>query len=279
MAAGGFVIAKFYRPGRWSREALQDELDFLTDLEADEIPVIAPLADKDGTTLFQGEGTHFALFRKAGGRICDEPGEQEWRELGRLLARVHVVGSARPAPHRVVMEPRAVTSSQIGYLLESGAVPPAHRGEYEQTARALVERIAPLFKGVERLRIHGDCHHQNIIHRPGESFYIIDFDDMAMGPAVQDLWMLLPGRLVDAAYEADLLLEGYETFRDFDRGTLSLIEPLRAMRFIHFTAWCARQAADGGFARLAPDWGTTAYWRREIHELRKQEQEILDAGI
>jgi Ser/Thr protein kinase RdoA (MazF antagonist) len=101
---------------------------------------------------------------------------------------------------------------------------------------------------------------------------------MAMGPAVHDLWMLLPGRLADAAYAVDLLLEGYQTFRDFDRSTLALIEPLRAMRFVHFTAWCARQAADGGFARLAPDWGTSEYWRREIRELRKQEQEIVDAA-
>lgn len=278
LASGDFVIPKFYRPGRWDRDALQDELDFLTDLKADEIPVIAPLADGEGTTLFSAEGMYFAVFPKMGGRICDEPREQEWLELGRLLARVHVVGSARPAVHRVIMAPREVTSMHIDYLLASGVIPAGHRAEYEEAARGVVDRIAPLFEGVEQIRIHGDCHHQNIIHRPGESFYMIDFDDMAMGAPVHDLWMLLPGRLIDAAYEADLLLEGYEMFRDFDRSSLALIEPLRAMRFVHFTAWCAHQAADGGFARMAPDWGTPEYWRREIHELRKQEQEIADAS-
>jgi Ser/Thr protein kinase RdoA (MazF antagonist) len=278
MASGEFVIPKFYRPGRWDREALQDELDFLTDLKRDEIPVIAPLTGEAGTTLFRAEGMYFAIFPKMGGRICDEPGEQEWLELGRLLARVHVVGSARPAAHRVVLDPRDVTSSHIDYLLASEVIPAGLRSEYEDAARGMVARIAPRFDGVDRIRIHGDCHHQNIIHRPGESFYMIDFDDMAMGPPVHDMWMLLPGRVADAAYEVDVLLEGYETFRDFDRSSLALIEPLRAMRFIHFTAWCAHQAADGGFARLAPDWGTAEYWRRETHELRKQEQEIEDAS-
>ena len=106
--------------------------------------------------------------------------------------------------------------------------------------------------------------------------YLIDFDDMAVGPSVQDLWMMLPGHLRDARREMDWLLEGYETFRDFDYGTLQLIEPLRAMRFLHFIAWCAHQKADGGFARLAPDWGSAAYWKQEIHDLRKQMQEIAD---
>lgn len=278
LASGDFVIAKFYRPGRWDRDTLQDELDFLTDLKAEEIPVIAPVPDGEGNLLFKGGGMYFALFPKMGGRICDEPGEKEWLELGRLLARVHVVGSRRTARHRVVLDPHGMTSPQIEYLADSGVIPSEQREEYREVAHGLVERIHPMFEGVERLRIHGDCHHQNIIHRPGESFYVIDFDDMAMGPAAQDLWMLLPGRVADAAYEVDVLLEGYETFRDFDRSSLALVEPLRAMRFIHFAAWCARQAADGGFARLAPGWGTSEYWRREINELRKQEQEILDAA-
>ena len=141
----------------------------------------------------------------------------------------------------------------------------------------MLDLIEPLFDDVPLQRIHGDLHHQNLIYRPGESFYLIDFDDMAMGPAVQDVWMLLPGRAADARYELGLFLEGYEMFRPFPMAQIDLVEPLRAMRFMHFTAWCARQAADGGFSRLAPDWGTAAYWRQEAHELRKQEQEIRDA--
>jgi Ser/Thr protein kinase RdoA (MazF antagonist) len=175
------------------------------------------------------------------------------------------------------MSPEHSTTSQLDYILKSGLISPDVKDRYEDVAKKTVEMIKPLFGHAEGIRIHGDCHHQNIIFRPGESFYIIDFDDMAVGPPVQDMWMLLPGRVKDALREVDLLLEGYEVFRPFDRSSLALVEPLRAMRYIHFTAWCIRQAADGGFKRLAPDWGSGAWWKQEIHELEKQQAEIKDA--
>jgi Ser/Thr protein kinase RdoA (MazF antagonist) len=270
------VIAKFYRPGRWSREALQDEQHLLLELHEQEIPVIPPLGEP-GRTLREFEGTYFALFPKKGGRICDEPTPDQWRELGRLLGRVHLVCAAGTVRDRITLTPECATEDQVEYILESGLVADEQFDAYEAAAYDMLDLIEPLFEDTRLQRIHGDLHHQNLICRPGESFYIIDFDDMAVGPTVQDIWMLLPGRAVDARQELNLFLEGYETFRPFDAAQLRLIEPLRAMRFIHFTAWCARQAADGGFTRLAPDWGTTAYWRQEIHELRKQEQEIRDA--
>lgn len=271
------VIAKFYRPGRWGRDALQDEHDFLHELTEREIPVIAPLAGSNGQTLFQHEDTYYALFPKKSGRICDEPDSKQWRELGRLLARMHLVGAHHSPRDRVVLSPRHSMTDQLASILASGQVPREHSREYEDVARSVLDMIAPLFEDAEQLRIHGDCHPQNIILRPGESFYMIDFDDMAMGPPVQDIWMLLPGRLQDSIPEMDLLLEGYETFRPFEHASLKLIEPLRAMRYIHFTAWCARQVADGGFAKLDPGWGTPNYWEQEIHELRKQQVEISDA--
>jgi Ser/Thr protein kinase RdoA (MazF antagonist) len=274
---GDPVIGKFYRPGRWSREALQDEHDFLRELQEAEVPVVAPLAGVEAHTLHDFHGMAFALFPKKGGRICDEPSPDQWKELGRLMARVHVVGSRHEPRDRIVMTPDASTCAQLDYILRSGLIPRECRKDYEAAARETVELIEPLFEDVSRIRIHGDCHFQNLIYRPGESFFIIDFDDMAMGPPVQDVWMLLPGRLQDARREMDLFLDGYETFREFEHASLRLIEPLRAMRFIHFTAWCVRQAKDGGFARLAPDWGTAAYWKREIHELGKQQTEIADA--
>lgn len=270
------VIAKFYRPGRWTRKALQEEHRFLLELAAAEIPVIAPIAAPSGETLHEVDGAYFALFPKKGGRICDEPSAEQWEQLGRLLARVHVVGSQSPAQHRIVMTPGESARDQLAYILDSGMVAAACSGEYEEAAWETLESIAPLFDEAGLIRIHGDCHRQNIIHRPGESFYIIDFDDMAQGVAVQDVWMLLPGRVVDARAELAAFLQGYETFRNFDRYELKLVEPLRAMRYIHFTAWCVHQAADGGFARLSPDWGADAYWRQQIHELRKQQQEIRD---
>jgi Ser/Thr protein kinase RdoA (MazF antagonist) len=126
-------------------------------------------------------------------------------------------------------------------------------------------------------RIHGDCHRGNILQRPDEPLSLIDFDDMATGPAVQDLWMLRPDSPRAARRELDLLLEGYTLFRPFPSGSLRLIEPLRAMRFLHYTAWCARQKADGGFARIAPDWGSEAFWRKELADWARQKAEIADA--
>ena len=277
LADGGFVIAKFYRPGRWSRDALQDELDFLAELHEAEVPVVPPLAGRTGAFLHTAGDTHYALFPKKGGRPLDEPAPNEWPQLGRLLARLHAVGARHPPRDRVVMHPRHAPAAQVEYLLHSGTIPPEIRRHYERAAAALLDTIAPLFEGVAAHRIHGDCHRGNILHRPGEGFHMIDFDDMAVGPAVQDLWMLLPGRLDEARVELELLLEGYETFMALDRSELRLVEPLRAMRYIHSSAGCARQKADGGFARLAPDWGSPAYWRQEIAELEDQKK-IVEEG-
>ena len=274
---GEAIIAKFYRPNRWAREALQDEHDFLLELQQAEIPVIAPVRGVSGESLYEADGTTFALFPKKGGRICDEPNQEQWQELGRLMARVHAIGSSRLPQARITMAPLESTLGQLEHILASETVSAEHRDRYEDLVRETIELISPLFEDTERIRIHGDCHYQNLIYRPGESFFIIDFDDMAVGPPIQDIWMLLPGRLQDSRREVDLFLDGYETFREFDYSSLRLIEPLRAMRYIHFTVWCVQQVEDGGFSRLAPDWGTSAFWRQEINELEKQHTEIRDA--
>jgi Ser/Thr protein kinase RdoA (MazF antagonist) len=274
---GGWVIAKFYRPGRWNQNALQDEQDFLAELQEREIPVVAPLLGLNDRTLHDYHGIFFALFPKKGGRIPDEPNTQQWMELGRLMARMHGVGSLHAPRERIQIHPQISTRQHLEYILQSEFPVAALRTRYESAVQMVVELITPLFENIENIRIHGDCHFGNILQRPGEPFHLIDFDDMATGPAVQDLWMLLPGHLKQSQVEVELLLEGYETFRTFDPKLLRLIEPLRAMRFIHFTAWCARQKRDGGFARLAPDWGTEAFWKQEIHDLDQQRQEILDA--
>jgi Ser/Thr protein kinase RdoA (MazF antagonist) len=274
---GAWVVAKFYRPGRWSRIALQDEQDFLNDLAAAEIPVIAPLPGADGRTLQEHRGMCFAIYPKKGGRPCDEPTDDQWRELGRLLARVHQVGTRRRPKDRIRIHPLHSTAAHLRDILAHPFPHAGLRTQFEAAAAALVERIAPLFDDLDETRLHGDCHPANILYRPGEAFHLIDFDDMATGPAIQDFWMLLPGALRNCPREADLLLDGYETFEDFDHASLKLIEPLRAMRFLHYTAWCARQKADGGFARIAPDWGSATFWRQELADLERQRQEIEDA--
>ncbi len=272
--AGGFLIVKFYRPGRWSFDALQDELDFLKELAAAELPVVPPMLGVDGSWLHKIGGTWFAVFPKRGGRPLDEPAPEDWIQLGRLIGRMHVVGSLHNPKDRMQLHPQRSTLAHLDYILRSDTVSAQYRRAYEETVTRLIQDITPLFKGMETLRLHADCHRGNILFRPGEGYHLLDFDDMAIGPAVQDLWMILPDRLPRARGNLDLLLEGYETFRQFPYESLKLIEPLRAMHFIHFTAWCARQKADGGFARLSPDWGSQVFWRQEIAELEKQRQEI-----
>ncbi|HBI16019.1 MAG TPA: serine/threonine protein kinase [Desulfobulbaceae bacterium] len=271
------IIVKFYRPGRWSTAALQDEHDFLLELAAQEVPVIPPFRLLDGTTLGSHQGMHFALFPKCGGRSFDEYNDDQWLELGRLLGRTHAVGSTHASRERITLAPDRSTRDQVEYILRGGFIPRDLRRAYEELTGTLIAEISPLFAGTEMIRIHGDCHFANLIHRPGESFYLIDFDDMAIGPPVQDFWMLLPDYADQALVEIDLFLEGYETFRAFDRRTLKLIEPLRAMRFIHYSAWCAHQVAEDGASPVIPDFGTPHYWQREIKDLSDQLARIRTA--
>lgn len=271
---GSGLVAKFYRPGRWSRQALRDEHDFLLDLLAAEIPVVGPCTLVDGTTLATFGNIHFAVFPKRGGRSVDEFSPEQWLQLGRLLGRTHAVGARRLPKDRVVMAPERSTTQQMEYLLSGTLVPAELRDPLRLLADELITEITPLFAKAEMIRIHGDCHFANLLHRLDESFFLIDFDDMVVGPPVQDLWMLLPGYREDSLPEINMFLEGYETFRPFDRRTLHLIEPLRAMRYIHYITWCAHQVAEDGASRLAPDFGSHAYWQREIRDLREQLQRI-----
>ncbi len=273
---GTGLIVKFYRPGRWSGEALQEEHDFLVELAHEEIPVIAPLPFGDATTLGKFDGVHFAVFPKRGGRSVDEFDEEQWLQLGRLLGRVHLVGERKATCCRPVMSPDSSTRQQLDFLLEGTVVPREVKEPLKQVVEEIIAETQPLFADQRLIRIHGDCHFANIIYRPGESFFLIDFDDMVMGPPVQDIWMLLPGSLEDAFVEMDILLEGYETFRPFDRRTFRLIEPLRAMRFVHYMAWCAHQVAADGYTRVIDDFGSSSYWQKEIADLRDQLERIRE---
>jgi len=271
---GGGVVAKFYRPGRWSPEALQDEHDFMQALVAAEVPVVAPLPLAGGGTLGHHEQLYFAIYPKKSGRTFDEYTDDQWLELGRLLGRVHTVGSALQPRDRIVMAPDQSTRIQSDYILAGDFIPPDLAGQFRDLTDTFIAEAGPAFAGAELIPIHGDCHISNLIYRPGESFYIIDFDDMSVGPPVQDFWMLLPGYRGESLVEIDIFLEGYETFRRFDRRTLRLIGPLRAMRFIHYMAWCAHQVAEDGHSRVAPDFGTRDYWLRELGDLSTQMERI-----
>lgn len=265
------VIAKFYRPGRWSRTALQDEQDFLFELEQAEISVIAPLKLADGATLGNLGDISFALFPKKGGRKLEEPrNDEEWVALGRLIARIHLVGAKKKPRDRITLTPKAYTAKNIEALRQSGFMPQDLTRRFDEITVSIMQVSEPLFTDAELIRIHGDCHRGNLLHAGDGGFLVIDFDDMAVGPPIQDLWMLLPAPLKDSRREMNLLLEGYETFRPFDHRGLQLIEPLRAMRFLHYSAWCARQVHDASFRKHFPEWGSRAYWIKEIADLHEQ---------
>ncbi len=272
LESGEHLVAKFYRPGRWSREALLDEHAFVQACAADEIPVIAPLAFVNGGTLGDVDGIAFALFPRRGGRPIEpaDPGNALWGRLGSLLARVHCVGERTKAAARLTFLPSVTTAADLNYLLTHDFLDAREAKRLERFGTDLLEAIEPLFKGVETLRLHGDCQHTNVLERPDTGVFLIDFDDMMNGPPVQDLWMLLPGRLEDAREEMEQLLEGYETFRSFDRRTLALIEPLRAMRMTYYLAWCAQQAKDVSFLHHHPGWGSHPFWSKELTELEEQ---------
>ncbi|MGB3223670.1 MAG: serine/threonine protein kinase [Desulforhopalus sp.] len=273
------MVVKFYRPGRWTKKAILDEHRYLLDLAAQEIPVIAPLVFLNGKTLAESENLIFSVFPKCGGRSVDEFNDDQWLQLGRLLGRVHKVGEIVKPRNRITMAPNRSTQDQLNYLLGSACVPEEMKPPLEKAALAIIADIQPLFAKIENIRIHGDCHFSNIIYRPGESFYLIDFDDMAMGPPVQDIWMLLPGEVDESFVELDLFLEGYEMFRPFDRRSLRLIEPLRAMRFIHYMAWCAHQVEGDGITRAIDGFGSREYWNREIEDLIDQRGRIAESYI
>ena len=271
---GEFIVVKFYRPGRWSHQALIDEQRFVIDCAEQELPVIAPLPFADGSFLSTFKKISFAVYPRCGGRLVDEYTDDQWLEFGRLLGRVHSVGKQGDAPGRNRLHPQQTSREQISYILKSGLIPEPLRSKFIAQTDELLNLLTPLFENLETIRLHGDCHPANLIYRPGESFFIIDFDDMVVGPPVQDIWMLLPDTIDESRMELALLLEGYETFTRFDRSTLKLIEPLRAMRYIHYISWCLRQYLEDGSTRIDETFGSYNYWQQEIADLEDQLQVI-----
>ncbi len=283
---GRQYVAKFYRPGRWSYEAIMEEHDLVGECAALELPVVAPLADADGETLHLVHAVtgaaeqeyQFVVYPKRSGRNFDADRDSDWLRIGALVGRLHLAAAAGTARHRMVCTPAASTARFLQELAAAKVVTPAAAPEFFDLAAAGIERIEPLFDGVPRQRLHGDCHRGNILDRAKEGLLIIDFDDMMVGPAVQDLWLLLPGRVHDSRRELALLIEGYEQFRPFDWRTVALIEPLRLMRMIYYLAWSALQRHDRRFLESFPQWGAPAFWIREIEDLRTQLR-VIDDGL
>lgn len=277
---GTELVAKFYRPGRWTLEAIEEEHAFLEELADAEVPVVAPIGDSDGATLFEldaGEVTiPYALFPKRNGRPFDAEGDSEWWRLGSLVGRLHAVSARAAAPNRLRIDAETWTYARLAALEDSGQVDPAFQEELGEVVRSALERVESLFDGYPTIRLHGDCHRGNIVDRADEGLLLIDFDDMASGPAAQDLWLLLPDHAEECTRELAHLLDGYRSFAPFDERQIELIEPLRFMRMVHFLAWQAHQAGDRGFLQSFPDWGSRGFWITEIEALRDQATRLPD---
>ncbi|MCB1054308.1 MAG: serine/threonine protein kinase [Acidobacteria bacterium] len=265
------IIAKFYRPGRWTEPQILEEHRFITELVQAEIPACPVRTFPDGSTLKRQEGIFYSLAERRGGRAPDELTDELAERLGMLVGRMHAVAAAEDAPHRLSLDADTYVRGSLEWLEAHRVLPAAFESRYRRAAEGIAEVADRLMAGVERQRLHGDLHLGNLLLRDGR-FNVLDFDDMVTGPAVQDLWLALPGRDADTRRQRELFLEGYERFRLFDRSTLPLIEPLRGLRLVHFATWLARRWHDPIFPATWPHFGTEDYWRQETEAL----EEVLD---
>ncbi len=277
LASKARLVAKFYRPGRWTREAVQEEHDFVLECAEDEIPVVPPMTLSNGSTIGEADGMLFAIYPKRRGRQAEFESEESLQRVGSLVARMHAVGGRREAPSRAVMSPGIFAEDALDRILDADVVHSSSEREFIDVCERAIDVSMDLFPDESSfIRIHGDFHRANVMERPDEGLMAIDFDDMAMGPPVQDLWLLLPESPERCPQETQAVLNGYRRFMDFDESSLRLVEPLRAMRMLHFLSWCALQRDDKGFRENFPDWGSEQFWRRETADMARQLSEILD---
>jgi len=264
------VIAKFYRPGRWSDDQILEEHGFTLELQAAEIPVVAPLAI-GGRTLPDDAGFRFALFRRQGGHAPELEDRDTLLWLGRFIGRIHAVGAARPFRHRPALTPADFGRGSIETLLQGRWLPPHLETAFESLAVDLMTHVDAAWAragGFRSIRLHGDLHPGNLLWRDGPFF--VDLDDCRSGPAVQDLWMLLSGDSYEMAEQMKDVLEGYGQFCPFSRRELHLIEALRTLRMLHHAAWIARRWEDPAFPAAFPWFDDGRYWEDLVLALREQ---------
>lgn len=268
---GAPVVAKFYRPERWSDAAILEEHAYTAELAGREIPVVAPLAVA-GCTLFEHAGFRFAIYPRQGGRVPElsDSGTLEW--LGRFIGRIHAVGALRPFQQRPALDIASFGVEPRAYLLEHDWLPAELRAVWEGVSAQALDGVRRAFERAgdyAPIRLHGDCHMGNVLWTD-DGPHFVDFDDSRMGPAVQDLWMLLSGDRASQVRQLADVLAGYEDFMDFDPRQLHLIEALRTLRLLHYSAWIARRWDDPAFPAAFPWFDSPRYWEERILELREQ---------
>ncbi|WP_041396273.1 serine/threonine protein kinase [Gracilinema caldarium] len=281
-------VAKFYRPGRWSQQQIREEHQFLQDLYLGECPVVLPIPDQEGATLqtlnletYNPNSDqidelifHFALFPKQTGRAFDPETDEDWIRLGSLAGRIHVSGRKSPKLSRYRLDAFRL-KYYIDELLKAGLIPEESLSDFLFITTKAFELLKNHNESIQSMCLHGDFHRGNLIYNSETGLSIIDFDDMCEGPAVQDLWLLLPGHHRDSRRELELILEGYTEFMEFNQEELKLIEDLRFFRMIHFLHWQSQQRFDRAFYQHFPDWGNHAFWIKCIEDLQDQ---LLEMG-
>lgn len=271
MEEGPPLIAKFYRPERWSDAQIQEEHDFTRDLLDLEVSVVPPLPDVKGHTLREYQGFRFALYPRQGGHAPNLDDFDQLLTLGRVLGRIHALGEARPFAHRPTLDVQSFAVDSYEFLLSESFIPESLRPSYETLGADLIRRLERIFADAEYtpIRLHGDCHPGNILWRD-DAPHFVDFDDARNGPAVQDLWMLLSGEREQQTAQLSEIVEGYQEFCDFNFAELNLIEALRSLRIMNYSAWLARRWQDPAFPKSFPWFNTERYWGEHILELREQ---------
>jgi Ser/Thr protein kinase RdoA (MazF antagonist) len=265
------LIAKFYRPLRWSDAQILEEHAFVAELAQREIPVV-PALELDGSTLKTHGGYRFAVFPRRGGRApeLDNSDTLEW--LGRFLGRIHALGAAQPYRERPALDIDSFGIEPRDYLLAHDFIPPELKPAWQSVVGQALDGVRGCYQRagkIEMLRLHGDCHAGNVLWTDAGPHFV-DFDDSRMGPAIQDLWMLLSGERADMVRQLSDILAGYEDFREFDARELHLVEALRTLRLLHYSAWLARRWDDPAFPAAFPWFNTQRYWQDRILELREQ---------
>ncbi len=268
---GSPVVAKFYRPARWSNAAILEEHAFVEELAEREIPAV-PALTINSATLHEFEGFRFSVFPRRGGRPpeLEDPDTLEW--LGRFMGRIHAVGAIKPFTERPTLNIENFGVEPRDWLLANGFIPPELREAWESVVNLALDGVRRSFDragDVAILRLHGDCHAGNVLWTP-DGPHFVDFDDARNGPAVQDLWMLLSGERSDMVRQLADILAGYEDFCEFSPRELYLVEALRTLRLIHYSAWLARRWDDPAFPAAFPWFNTQRYWQDRILELREQ---------
>lgn len=267
----GLVVAKFYRPGRWSDDAILEEHAFALELHANDIPVVPPLV-LGGETLHEHAGYRFALFERRGGRWPELGTTDDRVYMGRVLGRMHAFGEVEPFRHRATLSVDALGRTSVATLEQRGFIPPHLIDSYLSIANDVLDAVDRQFDAAgayQTLRIHGDCHRGNVLWTDA-GLHFVDLDDCVNGPAVQDLWLFLSGSRDEMSVQLKDLLDGYMQFRDFDYRELNLVEALRALRIIHYSAWIARRWHDPAFPRAFPWFGEPRYWEEHVLALREQ---------